>query len=202
MPSERIKPSKNQIQHNLKVGEKFELNHHGPNYVPHHKNRHTFIVVSKTKWCVEAYCESDEQIILKIPAKSIRFLEAVHDSTEIDFEVGDYCWIKSAYYRSPYERNKIFRIESKKNNYVTVDPGTNPDTITLIRVPDTLNGFDLTNNKKYAKINRGWEQEIPFSELEIIKHMPNVYERTNGRFNVTGLEFDELQKTFYLTDLW
>lgn len=245
MPSDRIKPSKNQIQHPpspevesvvdlapphlvprilkfmleglnsknlptsptinddiitfwnyrlIKLGEKFKLNHFGPNYVLHPKNGHTFIVLSKNNWCVVAYCESDKKIILKIPAKSIRFLEEGHDSTEINFEVGDYCYIKSVYYRSPYERDKIFRIESIKNNYVTVDPGK----ITFIRVPDPLCGVDLTNNKKFELIlTRGWKQKIPFSELEIIKHMPNVYEITNGLFNGTGPEWDELQKLCY-----
>ena len=218
MPSGRIQPSKNQIQHTpspeaeavaalvpphlaprilkfmledlnsknlptspiinddiitfwnyrlIKLGEKFKLNHFGPNYVPHPKNGHTFIVVSKKNWCVVANWESDEKIILKIPAKSIKFLEEGHDSTEINFEVGDYCYIKSAYYRSPYERYKYFRIESIKNNYVTVDP----DTKKPILIPDPLDGYDLTNGKNFEIILRGWKQKIPFSELEIIKHM-------------------------------
>lgn len=209
MPSNRIKPSKNQINlapphlvpriskfiledlnsKNLptspiqnddiitfwnytliKLGEKFELNHfHGPNNISHPYNEEFFIVVSKTKWCVVAYCESDETIILKIPAKSIRFLEEVQDSTEIDFEVGDYCYIKSAYYRSPYKKNKLFRIESTINNYVTVDPDTGPNVPIL--KPENLIGFDITMQKLKIK-TRGWKQKIPFSELEILKHMP------------------------------
>jgi hypothetical protein len=220
MPSNRIKPSKNQIQHipspeaevmaalipphlaprilkfmledlnskNLptspiinddiitfwnyrliKLGEKFELNHFGPNNLPHPKNGHTFIVKYKKKWCVIANCVSDEKIIYKIPAKSIKFLDEGHDSTEINFEVEDFCRIRSAYYRSPYERNYPFRITSIRNNYVTVDPLKPP---TVLR-RDKLVVVDITNNKEFKIIPRGWDQNIPFSQLEIIKLKPN-----------------------------
>jgi hypothetical protein len=171
----------------IKLGEKFELNHFGPNYVPHPKNGHTFIVASKKNWCVIANCVSDEKIIYKIPAKSIKFLDEIHDSTEINFVVGDYCRIKSAYYRSPYMRSKSFRIESIKNNYVTVDP----DTEKPILIPDPLDGKDITNDKKFKIILRGWKQKIPFSELEIIKYM------TFGQINGSDLN-DSLKLCYNL----
>lgn len=218
MPSRRIQPSKNQIQHTpppeaeavaalvppdlaprilkfmledinskklptspitnddiitfwnytlIKLGEKFKLNHLGPNNLRHPRNGQTFIVVSKTKWCVLAYLESDETIILKIPAKSIKFLEEVQDPNVIDFAERDFCYIKSTYYRSPYKENKFFLIESKKNNYVTVDPVTSPNVV--IREPENLNGFDITMNKKLKIKTRGWKQKIPFSELRFLE---------------------------------
>lgn len=129
---------------------------------------------------------SDEKIIYKIPAKSIKFLDEVHDSAEINFVVDDYCRIKSAYYRSPYKRSKYFRIESIKNNYVTVDPDTKH-----ILISDPLNGFDITNNKKFKIILRGWKQKIPFSELEIIKYM------TFGQINGSDLN-DSLKLCYNL----
>lgn len=123
----------------------------------------------KKNWCVVANCESDEKITFKIPAKSIKFLEEGHDSTVIDFEIGDFCYIKSAYYRSPYERNKEFRIESIRKNYVTLDEATKTP---LPSRDDMWDVIDITNGKKFKIKLPGWKYKIPFSEIEILKHTP------------------------------
>lgn len=164
----------------IKLGERFILNCEG-----HQNHGHVFVVKSKKNWCVIASTVADEgKTILKIPAKFIQFLEEDYDSTIIDFsktdfEVGDFCFIKSEQYRPRYGRYSQFKIIWKGSKYVKVEPSY-PRYKTWNRkssddIGSKVNEFtyEISTSEKTGRefyfATSVYTQFIPFSEIELIK---------------------------------
>lgn len=167
--------------HLIKFGEKFILNCDG------HKNHgEVFVVQSKRNWCVIANSfNKEEKTTLKIPAKFIKFLEEDYDTTVVefsknDFEVGDYCYIKSEHYRPRYSENSKFRILWKGNKYVRVEP-VFPKFKTWESKSYDYSGsrvnsftYEISVSEKTGEefyfARSVYNQNVPFSELEFVKN--------------------------------